>query len=82
MILKRNQAFFDSLEATIQVMRSFPFLQRVRTIPKVFTRERKMGFVKLLAFILNLSRKSLQIELDEFFELLQNDGVPHLQTGV
>ncbi len=37
--------------------------------PKDFTRDRKLPFRRLVLFMLNLVRKSIQIELDRFFAL-------------
>lgn len=38
--------------------------------PKDFTRDRKLPFARLVLFMLNLVRKTLQVELDRFFALL------------
>lgn len=38
--------------------------------PKDFTRDRKLPFARLALFMLNLVRKTLQVELDRFFALL------------
>lgn len=63
------------LEKTREIIHSFQFLDQARLHQKAFSRERKMGFTKLIAFILNLTRKSLQLELDEFMALLQDDDI-------
>lgn len=63
------------LEKTREIIHSFQFLDEVRLYQKAFTRERKMGFTKLIAFILNLTRKSLQLELDEFMAVLQDSDI-------
>ena len=39
-----------------------------RANPKDFSRERKMGFKDTLLFMLNMAKKSMQLELDNFFD--------------
>ncbi|MCL5064904.1 MAG: hypothetical protein M1600_07515 [Firmicutes bacterium] len=46
------------------------FRERSKERPKDFTRDRKVGFVWVLSMILNLARRSTQIELDPFRERL------------
>ena len=45
------------------------FLERHRRSPKDFTRQRCLPFVVVLLFLLNLVKRALQDELDEFFKL-------------
>lgn len=49
---------------------SSQFLEICKINTKDFTRERKLTFSKLIIFIVNLARKSLQIELYNFADLL------------
>ncbi len=46
------------------------FKQACKMNPKDFTRNRKLPFTRLVLFMLNLVRKSIQVELDRFFTLL------------
>ena len=41
---------------------------------KDFTRDRKLPFARLVLFMLNLVRKTLQHELDRFFGLFESQG--------
>jgi len=45
------------------------FLERHRRSPKDFTRQRCLPFVVVVLFLLNLVKRALQDELDEFFRL-------------
>lgn len=47
------------------------YQERSKTTPHAFTRRRKIGFVKIMTFLLNFLRKSLQLEVDEFQEALR-----------
>ena len=42
------------------------FRKRAKSAPNCFTRERKMGFVSIIKFLLNMPRRPLPVELDEF----------------
>ncbi len=46
------------------------FKEACKMNPKDFTRNRKLPFTRLVLFMLNLVRKSIEIELDRFFALL------------
>ena len=46
------------------------FAERARQRPNDFTRSRKMGLPKMIAFMMNLVRTSTQTALDRFFPLL------------
>ena len=41
-----------------------------RTSPLYFTRSGKMGFKETILFMLNMINKSLQVELNNFFEVI------------
>lgn len=45
------------------------FLERQRQSVKAFTRQRCLSFVTLVLFLLNLVKRPLQDELDQFFNL-------------
>lgn len=49
------------------------FKERNKMNEKDFIRNRKMTFAKLIMFLMNLIRKSLQIEIDDFIDLLNED---------
>lgn len=46
--------------------------EKSRLNPNFFTRNRKVGFSSIINMILNIMRKSLQLEIDEFMELIHN----------
>lgn len=48
------------------------YKKRSKLNKKYFTRERKIGFVSLIAMILNMIRRTSQIEIDEFMKTIIN----------
>ncbi|NCU32220.1 MAG: IS4 family transposase [Candidatus Moranbacteria bacterium] len=61
------------LDATSTLIRDFNFMCSSRNEPAYFTRKGKLGFVNLITFTLNFVKKSLQIEIDDFFKLIKSD---------
>jgi hypothetical protein len=57
------------LTALRQRLTAPDFQERHRQSPKHFTRKRCLSFVVVILFLLNLVKRSLQDELDEFFKL-------------
>ena len=57
------------------------FLKSNRKSAKDFTRERKLTFPKLILFMLNSIKKSLQKELTEFSLLLGNERVKNITSS-
>ena len=51
------------------------FKERHRQKPKYFTCQRCLTFTIIVIFLLNLVKRSLQDELDEFFKLLQGEEI-------
>jgi hypothetical protein len=51
------------------------FKDRHRRAKKDFTRKRCLPFVIVVSFLLNMVKRSLQDELDEFFKLLNQENV-------
>jgi hypothetical protein len=66
--MMRNELFQKAPNCSINLIKSPLYLCEVRLNPKYFTREGKMNFVSLITFILNLTKKSLQLELDAFLK--------------
>jgi hypothetical protein len=62
-----------AIDAVSIAIRSYDFLCSSRNDPNYFTRKGKIGFVNLIAFTLNFVKKSLQLELDSFFDLIHSD---------
>jgi hypothetical protein len=63
---------FQHLRSTLE---SDEFLQRHRRSERDFTRKRCLTFVVVVLFLLNMVKRALQDELDEFFRALQQDKV-------
>lgn len=51
------------------------FLQRHRRNPKDFSRQRILTFWTVISFLINMIKRALQDELDEFFKLLEQGSV-------
>lgn len=71
LIKTNNQKLLQAIKLTNAITHSFLYLCQVRLSPKYFTRKGKLGFVNLVAFILNFNKKSIQLELDNFFKMLK-----------
>jgi hypothetical protein len=63
-----SKFYNEVLIGTQRKLEDFIFKCTYRTSPKDFSRERKMGFKEIVLFMLNAAKKSLQIELNNFFE--------------
>jgi hypothetical protein len=58
-----------------QLLESHAFKERHRTCEKAFTRNRTLTFPIVIMFLLNLVKRGLQDELDEFFKALNGAKV-------
>jgi len=56
-------------------LNSLDFLERHRQSEQAFIRQRCLPFVTVVLFLLNLVKRSLQDELDEFFKLSRGEAV-------
>lgn len=63
------------LERLRALLFSPEFLERHRQAEKHFSRQRCLTFVIVVTFLLNLIKRALQDELDEFFKVLHGDAV-------
>jgi len=63
-------AFNETVTKSIDRINSMEFLALARKSKRNFTRERKMGFVKLIKCLLNFPRQPLPLEIDRFGELV------------
>jgi len=63
------------LEMLKSLLFSADFMDRHRRNKKDFTRQRCLTFAVVLIFLLNLVKRALQDELDEFFKLLRGEEV-------
>jgi len=60
----------DLINTFGQTLHNLRFRERAKERPTDFTRDRKVGFVGVMCRILNLFRRTTQLELDEFRERL------------
>jgi hypothetical protein len=70
---KMNEIALKILNKTHGLINSKSFKDNNRTSAVDFTRSRKMNFKKMICFCLNFVKKSLQLELDNFIELLDEE---------
>lgn len=68
MIMGFGKYLENEIESIRKCLDSILFKCDYRVNAKDFSRERKMGFKETVLFILNMTRKSLQLELNGFFE--------------
>lgn len=75
--MKNKKRFDKALLASKMMIEDYIFKCSNRTSPSYFTRSGKMGFKETILFILNMVNKTLQIELNNFFEkiLLRDDVI-------
>ena len=72
--LKFKNAFINNLEKSQFMLEDFLFKCANRLKPKYFSRESKMGFKETMLFILNMEKKTIQLELNNFFDkILKRD---------
>lgn len=62
-----------AIDLVSTTIRDYDFLCSSRNDPTYFTRKRKIGFVNLIAFTLNFVRRSLQLEIDSYFNRIHSD---------
>ena len=68
--MKFKKCFSNSLLASKILIEDFTFKCSNRISPSYFTRSGKMGFKETLLFMLNMINKSVQVELNKFFEVI------------
>lgn len=66
--MKVRNYFKIALEQTQEKLDNFIFKCNYRYNSKHFSRESKMGFKETILFMMNMVKKSLQLELNSFFE--------------
>ena len=64
----RKVVLFTISKTLSEAISSLSFLQKARRLPTAFTRKRKMLFCDIMWFIMSCSNKSLQVELDDYFD--------------
>lgn len=66
--MKFKKIFNKSLLTSKMIIEDYIFKCSNRTDPSYFTRSGKMGFKETVLFMMNMVNKSLQVELNDFFE--------------
>lgn len=73
--MERRKNFVKALQTSKMMIEDYIFKCSNRISPSNFTRLGKMGFKETLLFTLNMVKKSLQLEISNFFkEILKKDG--------
>ena len=71
--MKMKNIACNLIHKTHEIINSEEFKEKNRMGASQFTRNRKMSFKKVICFCLNFIKKSLQLELDNFVELLDEE---------
>ena len=71
----KRTSFADFMRKIASKIKSQKFLNSSRVRPQYFTRNRKMPFVKLVIFMLNVAKSSIQTRLDDFFENITSEDI-------
>lgn len=66
--MKKIKTLEEALMITNQLINDIIFMCESRTKSSYFTKVGKMGFKTIVLFLLNFVKKSIQLELDSFFE--------------
>jgi hypothetical protein len=67
--------FLYSINRTCEIIKSMIYLITSRTKQTYFTRDGKMDFKKTVCFILKLTKKTLQKEINDYFKELENGHI-------
>lgn len=66
--MNEKNIFINAINHFNEIVKSVEFLLLARLKPSYFSKERKMNLSDLTMFMLNLVKKTLQIELDDFID--------------
>lgn len=69
--IENYQGLFQHLRSKLE---SEEFLRQHRRSERDFTRKRSLTFIIVVLFLLNMVKRALQDELDEFFRVIQQQG--------
>lgn len=73
--------FIDAITVSKELINDIIFMCKTRTKQTYFTRKSKINFKEMVVFMLNFVKKSLQIELDEYFEKVMNSKTTITKQG-
>ncbi len=74
-MLYASGLFWDAIEFSQKMIFSAPFLVESRLGQTCFTRKGKISFDEMIMFMLNLNKRSLQLELDHFFKTIKDTSM-------
>jgi len=66
--MKNDTKYKKAIEIGKEMLRSYIFKCFSRKKPEYFSKESKMSFKEIMLFILNMPKKTLQVELNNFFD--------------
>ena len=74
-MLEANLKIIEELKLFVSLIKGQPeLLSRFSTVKRAFTRTRKLSFERLVLLIAKLCKKTLSIEIDDFFEEIQDSS--------
>lgn len=78
-----KKTFLGAIQVTENLLNDFVFMCESRVKSTYFTRQgtNKLTFKSIILFSLNFIKKSIQIELDDFFDLLNHPGTSITKQG-
>lgn len=68
----------EIIERAYKIITAIEFCQKHRTSEKYFTRTRCMGYIDIIMLCLNFLRKTLQLEVDRYLELMNPKTEKHM----
>jgi hypothetical protein len=71
----KKVSLFQISKALSAKIKEISFIRKARKVPTAFTRSRKMPFCDIISFIISCANKSLQAELDEYFQSKGSESV-------
>lgn len=79
--MKKTKTLKEALNITNQLIDDIIFMCETRTKSTYFTRAAKMNFKNIILFVLNFVKKSIQIELDSFFDNINREDLRITKQG-
>lgn len=80
--MTRVEVLINVLKNTETTIRSWEFLVLSRMKSTYFTKKSKMYFADLIMFILNFTKKTLQIEIDSFIKEIKNKDMTYTKQAL
>lgn len=73
--MKTTKNLLEGIKKSSQLIKDIIFMCETRAKATYFTRSGKINFQSLILFMLNYTKKSLQIELDGFFKMINDQTI-------